>query len=187
MDELAERILDAAVELAERDGYDAVRMRDLAVNADVALGTVYRRFTSKEEILAAVLEREARRLEEGLRDQLLPGSTPEERLDLFFSLATAGLVSRPKLARATLRTVASGEPELAGTIIRFHGLITGIILTTMRGGGPEEVDDVTVAHFLQQIWFGGLVGWSAGMHPPEEIREQMRSAARLLLAGRRRA
>ena len=113
MDELSERILNAALELAERNGYEAVRMRDLAEKAEVALGTVYRRFASKEEVLAGLLEREAIQLEAGLRDQLLPGTTPAERLDVFFQLATMGLLMRPKLARAMLRTVASGEPELA--------------------------------------------------------------------------
>lgn len=187
MDDLAERIMDVALDLAERDGYEAVRIREVAEKADVALGTVYRRFASKEDILAAVLEREANRLEERLGDRLLPGSSPEERLQVFFTLATAGLVLRPKLARAMLRTVASGEPQLAQKVMRFHGLITRIILVVMRGPGAaveEDPRDVSVAHFLQQIWFGGLVGWAGGLHPPETIHEQMRNAARMLLHGR---
>lgn len=188
MDELSERILNAALELAERNGYEAVRMRDLAEKAEVALGTVYRRFTSKEEVLAGLLEREAIQLEAGLRDQILPGTTPAERLDVFFQLATMGLLMRPKLARAMLRTVASGEPELAQKVLRFHGMMTGIILGVMRGpdtpGREDDPRDVTVAHFLQQIWFGGLVGWAGGLHPPEEIGAQVANASRMLLLGK---
>ena len=56
MDDRAKRIVDTAVMLAERDGYQAVRLRDVAATAQVALGTVYKRFASKEEILIAALE-----------------------------------------------------------------------------------------------------------------------------------
>jgi len=36
-------------------GYEAVQMRDVAARADVAMGTVYRYFTSKDHLLAATL------------------------------------------------------------------------------------------------------------------------------------
>ena len=39
------RVLDAALRLAERGGFDAVQMRDVATEANVALGTVYRYFS----------------------------------------------------------------------------------------------------------------------------------------------
>ena len=49
------RILKVAVELAERGGFDAVRQREVAAQAGVALGTLYKRFASKEELLMAAL------------------------------------------------------------------------------------------------------------------------------------
>ena len=63
MDERSERIIQAAVELAERDGYDAVKLRELAERANVALATVYRRFSCKEDILAAALDQQDLRSE----------------------------------------------------------------------------------------------------------------------------
>ena len=47
------RVLEAAIELASEGGYDAVQMRDVATRAQVALGTIYRYFSSKDELLAA--------------------------------------------------------------------------------------------------------------------------------------
>ena len=47
------RVLDAALELAAEGGYDAVQMRDVAARAQVALGTIYRYFSSKDHLLAA--------------------------------------------------------------------------------------------------------------------------------------
>ena len=45
------RVLAATFELAADGGFDAVQMRDVAAAADVALGTVYRYFSSKERLL----------------------------------------------------------------------------------------------------------------------------------------
>ena len=47
------RVIDAAFQLAGEGGYDAVQMRDVASTASVALGTIYRYFSSKDHLLAA--------------------------------------------------------------------------------------------------------------------------------------
>ena len=44
-------MLDATLALADKGGFDAVQMRDVATEAGVALGTVYRYFSSKERLL----------------------------------------------------------------------------------------------------------------------------------------
>src|SRR5580698_9395514 len=48
-----QRVIDAAMMLGLDGGYEAVQMRDVAARADVAMGTVYRYFTSKDHLLAA--------------------------------------------------------------------------------------------------------------------------------------
>lgn len=190
MDPLAQRIVDAAMHLAERDGYDAVRLRELASDADVALGTVYRRFRSKEDILAAVLELESTRLADRLRRDPITDPTPHARLLHFFRLATAALLLRPKLAQAMLRTIASGEPALAQKVTAYQGIITGLLVDALRGPGHEQdevhPDQVYVAHLLQQIWFGALVGWTAGLMEPPHITAHMDRATGIVLAGAER-
>ena len=56
MEERSRRIVAIAMELAEQGGFEAVRLRDVAANAGVALGTVYRRFRGKGDLLLAALE-----------------------------------------------------------------------------------------------------------------------------------
>src|SRR5471030_2770727 len=53
--ERRDRIVRAAITLLERGEYDAIQMRDVAQEANVALATVYRYFTSKEHLYAAAL------------------------------------------------------------------------------------------------------------------------------------
>ena len=45
------RMLEVTAELALEGGWDAVQMREVAHRAEVALGTLYRYFPSKEYLL----------------------------------------------------------------------------------------------------------------------------------------
>ena len=49
-------ILRAAQERFERDGYEGARIEDIAAAAGVAIPTVYKVFTNKRKLLAAVVE-----------------------------------------------------------------------------------------------------------------------------------
>ena len=50
------RILSAALDCFEKQGFDAARMDDIARRAGVAKGTIYNYFKNKEELLRALAE-----------------------------------------------------------------------------------------------------------------------------------
>jgi AcrR family transcriptional regulator len=51
-----QRIVDAALRALEQHEYEQLQIRDVALSAEVALGTLYRYFSSKEHLYAAVLQ-----------------------------------------------------------------------------------------------------------------------------------
>ena len=57
-DPSAEAILDAAVVEFERHGLRRVALEDVARRAGVSRTTIYRRFANKDDLIAAVVERE---------------------------------------------------------------------------------------------------------------------------------
>jgi len=57
-DHTTEAILDAAVVEFERHGFRRVALDDVARRARVSRTTIYRRFSNKDELIAAVIERE---------------------------------------------------------------------------------------------------------------------------------
>jgi AcrR family transcriptional regulator len=61
-DPTTEAILDAAVVEFERHGFRRVALDDVARRARVSRTTIYRRFSNKDELVAAVIERENVRL-----------------------------------------------------------------------------------------------------------------------------
>ncbi len=186
LDARTERIIEVAVQLAERDGYDAVRLRDVASLAEVALGTVYRRFSCKEDILAAALELQVRAMAINARENPVEGRTPQERVIGLMAQANAALGARPKLSAAMLRTVASGVPELVERVARYRQSTASLILTAWLG--PDCTREATehehrIASLLQDVWFAALVGWTGGLHPVEQVDKQVQSAISLLSEG----
>ncbi len=182
-----QRIVESAIELADEGGFEGVRLRELAARSGVALGTLYARFRSKEDILVAALEEEFEKLDALLANYPAAGDTPHARVMYFFTLATTALFARQNFARAVLRSVSSGEPEVAEKVLCFHERVTGLIVSAVRGarhpGGEPSEHERRLGFLLQQIWFGALVGWMGGMTRSEEIVPHMAGAAELLLAG----
>ncbi len=188
-----ERIFDVAIQLAEEGGYDNVRQRDVAARAGVALGTLYKRFRSKEDILSAALERETEKLEKKIEKGPIKGDRVEERLVAFYTVLTRALCRRPHFARAVLRAMASGQPEVARHVVAYQGRMNDILIATMRGVGrisaaetvshPPTSDERTLALLLQQNWFASLIGWSAGLHSQAAILDHVRTALGLYLKG----
>jgi AcrR family transcriptional regulator len=67
---LADRMLDAAARLFGALRFHEVRMEDVAAEADVSKGTLYRYFKDKEEMYLALLERASRNLVALLEERL---------------------------------------------------------------------------------------------------------------------
>jgi AcrR family transcriptional regulator len=192
VEERARRIVETAVELAEKGGFEAVRLRDVASHAEVALGTLYRRFRSKEDLLIAALDLETRELERRVGQRPPGGDTPTERVSSFFAMATRGLVRRPNLARALLKAAACGEPRLAKRTAAFHDRMERMVATAMRGpdsGGAAVAElaeqDRWLAHSLSLVWFSLLVGWSGGLHGQAVVIDEMSNCVELMLLGAR--
>src|SRR5262249_13833554 len=118
---LSDQLVRAAIDLAAEGGFENVRQRDVAARAGVTLRTLYKRFASKEELLAAALSQSTVRIEKRLMRKPVRGATPEERLAALFELLTRALCSRPAFARTVVRVMASGTPEVAAHILAFQG------------------------------------------------------------------
>jgi AcrR family transcriptional regulator len=186
MEERARRIVVAAIELAEKGGFEGVRLRDVAAHADVALGTLYRRFRGKEDLLLAALEHQIGTLEQRIDAQPITGMAPFDRVQAFFRLTTDGMCARPHLARALVRAVAAGGPELSQRVAAFHERLEAMIARALRGGtggGPATELERRVSQALVHVWFASLTGWASGLHGVEAIVADTCSAADLILRG----
>jgi AcrR family transcriptional regulator len=190
MEEKARRIVESAVLLAEQGGFEAVRLRDVAAHADVALGTLYRRFRSKEDLLIAALDLETQELERRVGERPPRGEDELARTIAFFSLATRGMLRRPNLARAMVKALASGDRELTKKVASFHERVEVMVVSALRGQPRESRDEAfaqatwgELATHLNHYWFVLMVGWTGGLHSRDDVIHGMEEIAELLLAG----
>lgn len=184
-------IVDAAVTLAEQGGFEGMRLRDVAEASGVSLGTLYKYFRSKEDILLFVLNEENERLEAAMAARPPEGDSPIERVTGFFARATRGFSRRPAFARAVLRAIASGDEQTK--VASFHLRTTRLIVAALRGEQPVVDADLSVpfgsarerdiASALEHVWFASLVGWAGGLQTARDVTERIRTTAALLLDG----
>lgn len=76
----AEKMLDAAGRLFGARHFHEVRMEDIAAEAEVSKGTLYRYFQDKEEMYLALLERASHQLVEELQARVSEAAGGRERL-----------------------------------------------------------------------------------------------------------
>jgi TetR/AcrR family transcriptional regulator, cholesterol catabolism regulator len=186
VDERERRIVATAVALAEEGGFEAVRLRDVAAHSGVALGTLYRIFRGKDDLLVAALASEAEGLAARFAKTPPAGETPLERTTDYFEAATRTLCRKPKLTRAILRAASSDDPELAAKIRAFHVVASGLLMQALRADPSAGLDSATplearICNVLQMVWFAAMLGWMSGQYKQQEVVEQVRNAAELVL------
>ena len=127
------RILDATVALASKGGFDAVQMRAVAEQADVALGTLYRYFPSKIHLLVSALARQFEETEANLGRRAIPGDDPADRVTYVLTRATRGMQREPNLTEALTRAFMFADSTVAGEIHVVGLKLTAMLNRAMQG------------------------------------------------------
>jgi AcrR family transcriptional regulator len=178
------RILDATIALADTGGFDAVQMRAVADNADVALGTLYRYFPSKIHLLVTALGREFERAEAQSRTRAVPGDTPHERVMHVLGVTTTALQKQPQLTEALTRAFMFADASVADVIhlvgFKLTDMITHAIDGTDEAREPTG-EDMAIVRVIGDVWLSALMGWVTGRTPAEDVTKSMDVAVRLLL------
>jgi AcrR family transcriptional regulator len=106
-----DRILDTASSLFYRDGYHAVGIDTIVAEAGVAKMTLYRHFPSKDDLIAAYLERSDAEFWAWLDGEIATVRDPRARLEAAFD-AIGELATSARCLGCTFQGAASEFPEL---------------------------------------------------------------------------
>ncbi len=174
-----QRVVDAAMSLGLEGGSEAVQMRDVAARADVAMGTVYRYFTSKDHLLAATLVHWVELLDLRLAQQPPRGDLPAERVLDVLDRALRAMGRQPKLVGAVFTSLSS--PDLAAVACQqqITQLMEGIIRRAI--GEPQPPEPAERARIIGHVWYSALVGWVNGWSTMSRVYDELAVAVGLLL------
>ncbi|WP_459643990.1 TetR/AcrR family transcriptional regulator [Kineococcus sp. NUM-3379] len=155
-----ERVLAAAARLFSDRGVDAVTMDDIAAEAGVGKGTLFRRFGDKAGLAVALLDERERDLQGAILSgapPLGPGAAPALRLHAFLDAYLRHVETNLDVVRLS-ETAAPGARYRIGSY-RFWAVHVAHLLSQAR----PDVDADAVAHVLLA---GTAADVLAGIGPP---------------------
>jgi AcrR family transcriptional regulator len=114
-EESRQRILDAATEIAGERGYDGTSVALVSERSGLPASSIYWHFESKDQLIAAVIERSYQRYDERMRAWVPPreGASREELFEAAIRRAAAALTEAPDFLRLGLMLALERRPEEA--------------------------------------------------------------------------
>lgn len=176
-----ERMLAVALDLAMTGGWDAVQMREVAAGADVALGTLYRYFPSKEHLLVSVMLDQVRTLADRLAVRPPRGSDPVERVVDVLRRANRALDNQPEVTTAMIRALVSGNTDVAPVVAAVREEMRRIITDALGDADAAGDDRLLQIDLLSDVWLAAQVSSISGVANSEGILPRLSAATRLLL------
>ncbi len=150
-DERREQIVQAAAQVFARKGLGDTRITDIAKEADISDGLVYRYFPKgKEEVFAAVIERATQGINRVAQEALQQPGTPLDQLRWFLTRTLPGIREKPDYALVVLYALTneSVAPEVREMAVRQSMvtvevmrklIIAGQGMGVMASGDPGQL------------------------------------------------
>ena len=182
------RVLDAVVELVASGRVDDWGMKDVAERSGVALGTIYRYFSSKDHVAAAALLQWAGTLDAGGAGHRAvaatsgdAGDTMTDRLVAILRRAVRAYQRQPAFARLVILAATSNDPFASECYAEM-----GASVYATLGEALDDLDPVErrrVLDVVGAVWYQALIEWVNDRKTIAQVYDAVESAARLVLAG----
>ena len=160
------RIVKVAQKLFVERGFDATTTRDLATSADIAKGTLFNYFESKEALAATLVADALELAREDFRGRLRGEEDLQQQLFLHISAGFRRLEPYRTFVGAVLETALSpfaknGVSSLGDELRMDH-------LEVVRELTAEQSLDVVRLHLYWSLYLGVAAFWAADESPNQE-------------------
>ena len=173
-------ILDAARELVMDIGYQSVTMTVVADKAGVSRATLYRYYSTKEQLYSDVSIQWGINFVDHMRKNPPQGNTIGERITGVIQETVNASADNARLMAAHIATMISDEDTLKADQRRLKTLIPGIIKVAAGKTDAEYLE--LAASTLQHVLISNLILLHAGKTERDHIIEEMEAIAARLLA-----
>jgi len=174
-----ERVVDAATELADAEGLDALTLTQIAKQLGVRQPALYRHVESYQDLLRLLSLRGRERLAAALSRAAI-GVSGDEAVAAIGRAWRTAVLANPGLYEATDRYPCAGDPELEAAVEQ----IVAVIAQVLAGFGLEEDHRVHAARALRSAFHGFCHLEAGDGHPhPHDLDDTFDGLIELLCAG----
>jgi TetR/AcrR family transcriptional regulator, cholesterol catabolism regulator len=179
--ERRDRIVRAAISLLEHGGeYDAIQMRDVAGEGGVALGTVYRYFTSKEHLYAAALLEWASNFPAGAESTRADSRSDEDRLRALMRRAVRAFERYPQMMRVEIVIESSPDPNARALFDQFAQRNVGALTSSLASVDAETA--AAIVETVNSVLATRLRSWALGRITIGDVDRSVQKTLDLIFA-----
>ena len=174
-------LLEAALRLFSQRGYDATTVKDITNAADVAKGTFFNYFDTKEAVLPAIAAWRMEQLEEAITRERGAPQSPTSRIKLALRLVAEDPLCEKELAHQLF--AAMTHRREIGPGHAFRDLLARQVRRAQAVGEiRQDLDPVYLAAVIRALFFQRLAMWYHG-HRPAPLSELIDGSVDLLIEG----
>lgn len=152
-----EALIDAAAQLLDHGGAEAVTLREVGRRAGVSHNAPYKHFHSKEALLASVAARELREHSLGLS-----GGSPGATLRAAMHDYVAWALTSPARFKLVFGAWSVESPDLAAAAGSAHAVLVDLVAGAQRDGELPAGDAVRLASLVRALAHGAADLAAAG-------------------------
>jgi len=176
------RMVEAAMYLAADGGYEAVQMRSVAERANVSLGTIYRYFAGKDDMLLAGLAGWVHILRRRIEDEEFTDGAAADRLADALGQAAGAAEGAPVLMEALVIALSTTDPSAVQYKLRIESEVSGLIVAAI--GDEPGVDAAGVSRVVGHVWLSAIGRWVGGLSEAGSVEDELRHAVKMLIPSR---
>ncbi|MBM4417971.1 MAG: TetR family transcriptional regulator [Chloroflexi bacterium] len=179
-----ERILEAALDVFTRSGFQDAVVDDIADAASTSKGGLYFHFPGKDALFLAVLDRTAMLLRSRLELALAMEAEPLARLETTLRALLQTFGAHRKAARLFLIDTPGAGPRFHRRMMTLRAEFTGLIVAELENAVAAGVIAPVDCRVAAQVWFGGIheiVSQWALAEDPEDLLARLPALRALLL------
>jgi AcrR family transcriptional regulator len=176
------RLLEAVVEIVTEVGPQALQMREVAERSGVALGTAYKYFRSREQLMAAALAEWQQPLMSRMASvSRSRDASPGDLVSAYLRRALRAFHRNPHMGALMVLMQTSADPDVVETLAEMGTRSTAVMEQMLDGLPPDAVPHVSRG--LEAVLMNSVTSLVTGRATLDEALDRVQGVARLLLAG----
>ena len=153
-----EEIVRAALAIVEQRGLDKLNINDIAAKIELVPAAIYRHFTGREEIVAALIEYIDKRLRYNLSQVDIVTGTPMAKLKALFELHVALLKEEAAIPRVLFYILSSDRtPDLKASMLSTIGFYVQQVKKLLIQGQEKGEISLDIDVMAAAMMFLGMV------------------------------